>query len=228
MTYPVTFDIQPPERFQKPHVAIRILIVIVLALLAGAIGWFLGAVYLIFPVVAAIMISQKGTEQFLAESEANLTRWLRYVVAVYAYMGFLTDRLPNEDPTQTFRLSVQPGGSPTAGSALLRIIYGIPSAFVLGIIGLAFVVVLPVAAISILINETYPDWAYNFTRGYLRWETRLLAYMSSLVEEYPPFSFENGEAPAPAAEAPPAEPAASELPPTEPPAGDAPSSEEPS
>lgn len=218
MAYPVSFDIQQPERFDKTHVFIRILIIIILCLIAGAIGWFLGAVYLIFPVAAAIMISQKGAEQFLAESESNLTKWLRYVIALYAYMGFLTDRLPNEDPTQTFRLSVQPGGSPTAGSALLRIIYGIPSAFVLGIIGIAFIVVLPVAAISILMNETYPDWAYNFTRGYLRWETRLLAYMSSLVEGYPPFSFANGEAPAPAAAAPPAPPSASELPPTEPPA----------
>ncbi len=210
MAYPVTFDIQPPERFQKPHVFIRILIVVILCLLAGAIGWFLGAVYLIFPVLAAIMISQKGAEQFLAESESNLTKWLRYVVAVYAYMGCLTDRLPNEEPTETFQLSVQPGGSPTAGSALLRIIYGIPSAIVLAIISLAFIVVLPVAVISILINETVPDWAYSFTRGYMRWEARLLAYMSSLVDEYPPFSFESGGAPAPpeSLPEPPSEPQA--------------------
>lgn len=197
MAYPVTFDIQPPERFQKPHVFIRVLIVIILAILAGSIGWFLGAVYLIFPVLAAIMISQKGAEQFLAESESNLTKWMRYVVAVYAYMGCLTDRLPNEDPTETFHLSVEPGGTPTAGSALLRIIYGIPSAIVLAILSLAFIVVLPVAAISILINETVPDWAYNFTRGYMRWEARLLAYMSSLVEGYPPYSFANGAETAP-------------------------------
>ncbi len=206
MAYPVTFDIQPPERFQKPHVFIRIAVIVILWLLAAAIGWILGAVYLIFPVVAAIMISQKGAEVFLAESESNLTRWIRYLVAAYAYMGFLTDRLPNEDPNETFELSVQPGGAPTAGSALLRIIYGIPSAIVLGIIGLAFIVVLPVAAISILINETVPEWAYNFTRGYMRWETRLLGYVSSLVEEYPPFSFENGAATAPAGGPPPSEP----------------------
>ena len=98
MAYAATFDVQQPERFEKPHVIIRVLIIVIMALLAGSIGWFLGAVYLIFPVIAAILISQKGAEQFLAESESNLTKWLRYVVAAYAYMGFLTDRLPNQDP----------------------------------------------------------------------------------------------------------------------------------
>ncbi len=226
MAYPATFDVQPPERFQRPHVAIRLLIVIILALLGGAISWFLGAIYLIFPVIAAILISQKGAEQFLAESESNLTKWLRYVVAAYAYMGFLTDRAPNQDPAQTFHLSVRTGGSPTMGSALLRIILGIPSAFVLGIIGLAFIVVLPVAAISILLNETSPAWAYNFTRGYLRWNTRLLAYMASLVDEYPPFSFSDGEVPAPTAGAP-ITPPAGEAPPAEAPAGAAPAGDAP-
>lgn len=212
MAYAATFDIQPPERFQKPHVAIRVLVVIILWLLGGAIGWVLGAVYLILPVLAAIMISQKGAEQYLAESPGSVTRWLRYLVAAYAYMGFLTDRLPNEDPEQTLRLEVRPTGTPTVGSALLRIILGIPSALVLAIIGIAFIVVVPVAAISILINETVPDWAYNFTRGFLRWQTRLYAYMASLVDEYPPFSFSDGEGapaqastPPPAVEAPPAQ-----------------------
>lgn len=202
MAYPVTFDIEPPERFQKPHVFIRILVIIVLSFV-GFVGWLLGAVYLIFPIAAAVMISQKGVQRFLAESEGNLTTWSRYVVAVYAYMGFLTDRLPNEDPKQIFQLNVQPGGEPTAGAALMRIIFGIPSAIVLGLLGLAFIVVLPVSAISILINEQVPSWCYGFTRGYLRWQARLLAYMGSLVDEYPPFSFEGGASmPAPAPSAP--------------------------
>lgn len=212
MAYPVTFDIEAPDKFEKPHVFIRIVIIAILAFIGGAFGWILGAVYLIFPVIAAILISQKGAEVFLAESESGITKWLRIVVSVYAYMGFLTDRLPNEDPNETFQLSVQPGGTPTSGSALMRIIMGIPSAIVLAIISIAFIVVIPVAAISILINETVPEWAYNFTRGYMRWEARLLAYMASLVDEYPPFSFANGEAIAPAGGPPPSDPA----PPSEP------------
>jgi hypothetical protein len=216
MAYPVSFDIQPPERFQKPHVFLRAIVIIILALFAGSIGWILGLLYLAFPVAAAVLISQKGPERFLAESETTITKWLRYMLALYAYMSFLTDRLPTEEPTQTFQFTVRPNGSPTVGSALLRIIYALPHAFVLGIIGLAFIVVLPVAAISILINERVPDWAYGFARGYMRWESRVFAYLASLVEEYPPFSFEDGAVPAETPESapttPPSEPPTSSTP----------------
>jgi hypothetical protein len=33
----------------------------------------------------------------------------------------------------------------------------------------------------------------SFQRGVLRWQARLVAYHASLVEEYPPFSFETGD-----------------------------------
>lgn len=194
MAYPVTFDIQAPDRFDKVHVAIRVLIVIVLALLVGSVGWIWGAAYLIFPIAAAILISQRGADRFLEDSDSNVTLWLRYVAAFYAYIGMLTDRFINEDPIETLQLSVHPDGEPTPGSALLRIIIGIPHAIVLAILAIAFIVVLPLAAIWILVDERYPSWAYDFSRGWLRWATRLLAYMASLTDEYPPFTFEGGSA----------------------------------
>ena len=51
----------------------------------------------------------------------------------------------------------------------------------------------------ILIQETYPGGIYNYLRGVLRWQARLLAYMASLVDEYPPFALDmesEGTAPA--------------------------------
>jgi hypothetical protein len=187
--YPVTFDMAPPGRMQRPHVAIRILVIIVLGFILS-VASFLGIFYLGIPVVAAILVSQKGPERFLQENSPTFVKWGRYLIAAFAYMLFMTDRLPNEDPEQTIDVQVTPGGTPTVGSALLRIIYVIPHGIVLGIIGIAYVVVVPVAAISILIDETVPSWVSNFTRGYLRWETRVLAYYASLTDEYPPFSFD--------------------------------------
>jgi hypothetical protein len=207
MAYPVTFDVQPPKEFDKAQVALRIVIVAVLAILQIG-GIVFGGAYLILPVVAAILISQKGAEQYLAEAEAGPTKWLRYILGFYSYMALATDKVPTQAPEEVVDLNVQTTGSPTVGSALLRIILAIPHAFVLGLLGIAFGVVWIIAAISILLNGTYPDWASSFIRGYMRWTARVMAYMASLADEYPPFSFENGGAPAlpQPGETPPSEP----------------------
>ena len=199
-SYAATFDIAPPQKFDRVHIAIRVLIVLVLGILGGVIGWLYGAVYLGVPVAAAILISQRGAERYLAEANDNMTKWLRYLLAFYAYMGLLTDRLPNEEPKETLRFEVTTGGSPTAGSTLLRIILAIPSALVLGLLGIVAGILMLYAAIMILIQETYPEGVYNFLRGVMRWEARLLAYVASLVDEYPPFALDmqsEGAAPAP-------------------------------
>src|SRR4030042_782721 len=163
--YPVTFDVSRPEKFERPHVFVRILVVAILCILAGAIGWILGLVYLVFPVLAAIFVSQKGPEKYLEEDGPRMAGWLRWVLALYAYLGILTDRFPTEKPEEIVRFEVRTGGSPTVGSALLRLIYSIPSAFVLGILGIVSGIVLLIAAVMVLIQENYPEGLYDFQRG---------------------------------------------------------------
>ncbi len=87
------------------------------------------------------------------------------------------------------RLEILPAGSPTVGTALLRIVKAIPSALVLGLLGIVSSLVWLIAAISILFN---PERLWNFQSGVVRWEARLLAYLASLVDAYPPFSFDTG------------------------------------
>jgi hypothetical protein len=191
-SYPASFDVTRPEKFERPHLALRIVVLIILSLLAGAIGWILGLVYLVFPALAAVFISQKGPERFLAEDGPRMTGWLRWVLALYAYLGILTDRVPTEKPEEIVRFEVQTSGSPTVGSALLRLIYSIPSAFVLGLLGIVSGIVWLIAAVMILMQENYAEGLYDFQRGVLRWEARLLAYHASLVEQYPPFALDTG------------------------------------
>jgi hypothetical protein len=195
--YPASFDVTRPEKFERPHLALRIVVVIILSVI-GATGWILGLVYLVFPALAAIFVSQKGPEKFLEEDGPRMTGWLRWVLALYAYIGILTDRFPSEKPEEIVRFEVQTSGSPTVGSALLRLIYSIPSAFVLAILGFVSGIIWIIAAVMVLVQENYADGLYDFQRGVLRWEARLLAYHSSLVEQYPPFALDTG------AESPPA------------------------
>lgn len=191
-TYGATFDIAQPQKFNRVQIVIRILILVVLSILGGLVSWLYGAVYLAVPVVAAILISQRGAEGYLAEANEKMTKWLRFLLAFYAYMTLLTDRLPNEEPKETLHFEVAASGSPTAGSTLLRIILAIPSAFVLGLLGIVAAILMLIAAVMILIQETYPAGIYDFLRGVMRWQARLFAYMASLVDEYPPFALDTG------------------------------------
>jgi len=191
-SYGVTFDIQQPERYDRVHIVIRVLIMIVGSVLVGALGWLPGALYLAIPILAAILISQKGAQTYFAESDRNMAMWLRYIVAIYAYLGLLTDKLPNEDPRQTLRFDVAPSGEPTPGGVLLRIILAIPHYIVLALLGVVAVILLVVGAITILINETLPSGIYGFLRGYLRWEVRVLGYLAGFDQNYPPFAFDTG------------------------------------
>ncbi len=186
--YPAVFDIEQPPKFDRVHIAIRVLILIIMSII-GSVWWL---VYLGVPVVAAIQISQKGSDGYLRDSPQTMTKWLGYLVAFYAYLGLLTDRLPNEDISQTLRFEVQPGGTHTTGSAVLRIIKAIPSAIVLGIISILGAILALIAAIMVLVQETYPESIYAFLRGVMRWHVRLLVYLASLVEPYPPFALDTG------------------------------------
>jgi len=197
-SYPVTFDVDRPEKFERPQVFLRILVAVILSILGGALGWIFGLVYLVLPVVAAIFVSQKGGEKYLAEDGPRVTGWLRWIVAFYAYLGILTDRFPTEKPEEIVQFEVQTSGTPTVGSALLRLIYSIPSALVLSILAIVSAVIWVIAAVMVLVQEDYPDGLYNFQRGILRWEARLLGYHASLVEQYPPFALDTEREPTPA------------------------------
>jgi hypothetical protein len=188
--YGVTFDTTRPASFDRAQIFLRLLILILLSVLAGAIGWIGGIIYLGIPVLAAVLISQKGPQRYLDEAGGDMVTWLRYIVGFYAYLSLLTDRFPTKDTDTGVRFEVRTSGTPSVGNALLRLILAIPSGLVLALLWLVGLVLMVIAAISVLINETYPQGIYDFLRGLNRWGARLSAYLASLVEPYPPFSLD--------------------------------------
>jgi hypothetical protein len=181
--YPVTFDATRPEKFERPQIFLRILLWILLS-------WIVGLAFFVLPIAAAIYISQKGSEKFLEEDGPKMTGWLRWIMGFYAYLAIVTDRFPSEKAEELVKFEVRTSGTPTVGSALLRLIYSIPSAFVLGLLGIVSEILWIIAAVMVLVQENYPDGIYNFQRGIVRWEARLLGYHASLVEQYPPFALD--------------------------------------
>jgi hypothetical protein len=188
--YSVTFDLSRPAKMGRAHVFLRILLLVLVSWLTGS-GSGVGLVYLGLPVVAAILIAQRGGEHYLAANGAGMARILAFLVGLLAYLALLTDEVPGFDRS-TVHFAVVVSGSPTVGTALWRIVKAIPSAVVLCLIGIVSSIVWIVAAALVLVRERYPEGLWNFQRGFVRWEARLLCYLASLTASYPPFSFDSG------------------------------------
>jgi hypothetical protein len=186
--YPVTFDLDRPSKMSRAHVFLRIVILILASWIIGTWGW-MGLLYLGLPATAAVLIAHKNGTRYLTENGDRVTGWVAFIVGALAYLALLTDELPGAG-RQPVRLAVARSGSPTVGSALLRILKAIPSAIALALLGLASSIVWLIAAVSILLTEQYPTKLWNSQYAVLGWLARLLAYLASLVEQHPPFTLD--------------------------------------
>ena len=181
----VSFEVERPAAFQRAHVFLRIALLIVL----GWLGHPWGLLWLGLPVAAAILVAQKGGQRYLDEDGPTLVRVVNWILDVVAYLALLTDELPGrgEHPV---RFAVERSGSPTVGSALLRIVLAIPSLVVLAVLAFVGSIMWVIAAGLVLVTENYPEGLWRFLLGLVRWEAWLLAYLASLVDQYPPFTLE--------------------------------------
>jgi hypothetical protein len=189
-SFPVTLDVERPQKFDRVQVVLRLALLVIV----GWIGHPVGLMWLGLPLVAAVLVSQKGGQRYLDEDGPTVTRVLNWLLDFVAYLVLLTDELPGQG-RHPVRLQVERSGSPTVGSALLRLLYAIPSLIVLAILTFVSGIVWVIAAILVLIDEKYPDGLWRFQLGLVRWEARLLTYLASLVDRYPPFTLETSSAP---------------------------------
>jgi len=195
MAHPVLFDVQRPSAYQRVQLALRFVLMFLMAAVGCTLGWLFGVLYIGLPIFAAWVISERGGERYLAESAPQVVRFLRWVIAFYAYLGLATDRPPLSASELDVTFEVELGGTPTTQSALLRLLRSVPAALALFFLGIVSAFLWVVGALGILFWKTVPEPVFDFQRGVLRWEARLFAFNASLVEEPPPFSFETGAAP---------------------------------
>ncbi len=191
--YPIDFDVVAvPPRFDRVQVVLRLVLMLVLAHIGTTLGWFFWLLYLGLPVAAAVLVSQHGAARYHAEDSRGVLRLLNWAVAAYAYLLLLTDRFPTSVPDPAVRFDVYPQGEPTVSSALGRLITTLPMAVVLALLGILSTLCWVVAMLLVLVHGTYPRAIYDFQIGVVRWLARLWGYHASLVQSYPPVSFEPG------------------------------------
>ncbi len=196
-TYPVHYDVHRPERSTRLQLAVRIVALLVVAALGVSFGAVLLFAYVALPVLAAIRVSAAaGPDAYVNEDGPKIRKALHWFAAILAWTGLTAERLPAHSPDETVAFAIEGGGArPTAASAIVRLITGIPSALVLALLGVLGALVWLWAALSILFVERVGDGAFRYLVGLQRWTLRLFTYQASLVEPYPPYSF--SEAPPP-------------------------------
>jgi hypothetical protein len=186
----VTFDVDQPDKFSRAAVPMRALILF-LFFIPGSINWVASLFYL--PITTAVLVHQKGPERFLAEDHERMTVLIGWIVGIYSYFAFLTDRFSLDARESTdIRFSVVPSGSPTPRSALLRIATSLPNIIVFGAFGIAALGVWVIAGASILVTGNYPRSLFAYQRGINRWQARLFSHHTSLIADYPPFAISLG------------------------------------
>lgn len=77
----------------------------------------------------------------------------------------------------------------------VKIILVIPHLFAVGLLMYAVAILTVLAWFSILFTGRYPKAFFEFNAGVLRWASNAFAYAMLLRDEYPPFSWEQGEYP---------------------------------
>jgi hypothetical protein len=185
-SHPVQLAVEPPVPSRRVHVVARaIFLVALVALGASSLYWVL---YLVLPALAALLMTQKGAERALVEDAPKTIRVLRWLASAYAYLWLLTDVLPtSESEAGAVKLHVQPEGSPTPTSALMRLIYSLPALVATVVLTAIAAVFWLVGAVWILAARRIPDFVRDFLTAALRYQFRFAAYHLSLVDRYPTF-----------------------------------------
>jgi hypothetical protein len=190
-TYPVHYTVSKPERFSRLQLVVRLVASAALGLLGLSLGALYLVAYLALPAYAAARLGRVSGATYLREDGPRLVRGLAWASAIYAWFALVTDGLPARVPDEQLRIGVEPVGAPTAASALWRVVVGVPSALALAVLGFLGGLVWLWSALRVLLFEQVGDGAHAYLAGVQRWSLRLLAYQASLVDVYPPFSFDD-------------------------------------
>ncbi len=117
--------------------------------------------------------------------------------------------------TETFHYPpVTPAGRPPGGGApgpvllsvagpaaqrrmtvAVRLILAVPHLVTLYVLGLAAAVVVVIGWFGALATGQLPDFAVTYLTGYLRWSSRVNAYLLLLTDQYPPFTIDDAAYP---------------------------------
>ena len=182
--YPVAFDVAYPESPNRWLILVRWLLALPHFLVLSLLGILASVVWVVS--FFTILIARSYPDS-LYRFMVGVSRWS---VNVTAYVLFL-DRYPpfsmEEGAYEGVTFSVERPDF-NRWLVLVKWLLVIPHAIVLGLlIVVAKVAVVPLV-LGVLVLGQYPRPLFDFLVGVGRWNARVSAYMTFLVDRYPPFS----------------------------------------
>ena len=200
--YPVSFDVDYPERLKRLSSAFRIIWAIPILIVIGSLspGSFSagadnegfraagGGTGLLFLPVLLMLLFRRKYPAWWFDWNLQLSR---FGARVGSYLLLLRDEYPSTDEEQAVHLEIQPPDAQALKRwlPLVKWFLAIPHFIVLFFLAIAVVVVTIIAWFAILFTARYPQGMFSFVVGVGRWGYRVTAYALVLTtDRYPPFS----------------------------------------
>ena len=184
-TYPVTFEVDYPERLSRWLIFVKWLLTIPHWIILGAFQYLIQATTVIS--WFAILFTGRYPKP-LFDLAVIYWRWYSRMIA---YVALLRDEYPpfgGGMPQYPVRVDIE---YPERLSRLLifvKWLLAIPHVIVLFFLTMAGIVVYVLAWFAILFTGRFPRDMFDFLVGIGRWGLRVNAYVYLMRDEYPPFS----------------------------------------
>ena len=182
----VSFEVQPPVRYSRVQVPLRMAIVFLLALLQTRLAWIFVTLFVLLPILAALSIQKHGGAGYEGSDRQGMQRALHWWSAFLAFLFFVSDRFPAaQEDLAGVRLDISPSEPVLVTQALLRLVTSLPEFLALLVLGWAAGALAVIAAVCVLVAESIPEPIRRFLTFYVSLQARFLAYHAALVSSPP-------------------------------------------
>lgn len=188
--YPVRLEVDWAERQSRWKALFRVILIVPAYLLVALLAYPLYfAIFLSWVIV--LIRGRHPTWMF-----TFVVAQLRIVTRIYAYFFLLTDRYVVFEGEHPLSLDIDyPERTSRRQLVLWKLIASFPHFLVLQLLYAAALAISFVGWISIVFGGTYPKGLHGFATGVLRWQMRVVAYVLSLTDVFPPYSIDAAAGP---------------------------------
>ena len=188
--YPIQFDVEYPERQSRWKALFRILLVLpaFLFIAFASYAWLFS-----LPVMWLAILIRGRIPRWLFDFQVG---YVRFLARTRSYFLLLTDVYPAWDGDYPVKYQVTyPERTSRWKVVVWKLGTALPQLVVVSVLQSVSLALTAVGWMAIMFTGQYPKGLHASVVGVIRWEQRVLAYLLSFTDEYPPYSTE-ADAPA--------------------------------